>query len=55
MLKDLIATIAGNQADIGIFISLVEPIKPVRQEASRAGFYRFCKWFGLSKDSASYD
>jgi hypothetical protein len=39
MLKDLIATVDSNQADIGLFITLAEPTEPMRKEALKAGFF----------------
>ncbi len=39
MLKDLIATVDGNQAQIGLFVTLAEPSKPMETEAVKAGFY----------------
>lgn len=40
MLKDLIATVHGNKAEIGLFVTLTPPTKPMIREAARAGFYR---------------
>lgn len=40
MLKDLIATVAGNKAAMGLFVTLVPPTKPMLKEAASAGFYR---------------
>ena len=39
MVKDLITTVAHNQADIGLFITQAEPTKPMLAEAAAAGFY----------------
>ncbi len=39
MVKDLIATIARDKADIGLFITLTEPTKAMTTEAAAAGFY----------------
>ncbi|MCE0523115.1 MAG: restriction endonuclease [Methylacidiphilales bacterium] len=39
MVKDLIATIARDQAEIGLFITLSEPTKAMTAEAAAAGFY----------------
>jgi len=40
MLKDLIATVYGNKAEIGLFVTLTPPTKPMVKEAASAGFYR---------------
>jgi len=39
MVKDLIATCARDGAEIGLFITLAEPTKAMKTEASAAGFY----------------
>jgi site-specific DNA-methyltransferase (adenine-specific) len=39
MVKDLIATLARDQADIGLFITLAAPTKAMQTEAAAAGFY----------------
>ena len=39
MVKDLITTVAHNQAEIGLFITLNEPTKPMLAEAAKAGLY----------------
>ena len=39
MLKDLIATVESNQADIGLFVTLTEPTEPMNKEALKAGFF----------------
>lgn len=39
MVKDLIATVARDKADVGLFISLAEPTKAMTTEAAAAGFY----------------
>jgi site-specific DNA-methyltransferase (adenine-specific) len=39
MVKDLIATLARDKADIGLFITLVAPTKAMLTEAAAAGFY----------------
>jgi site-specific DNA-methyltransferase (adenine-specific) len=39
MVKDLIATIARDNAEIGVFITLAEPTKAMVTEAAAAGFY----------------
>jgi len=39
MLKDLIATVQGETAQIGMFVTLIPPTKPMVVEAARAGFY----------------
>ena len=40
MLKDLIATVHHNKAEIGLFVTLTPPTRPMVREASLAGFYR---------------
>ncbi|HIK43124.1 DNA methyltransferase [Thermoleptolyngbya sp. M55_K2018_002] len=40
MLKDLIATVQGNKAAMGLFVTLAPPTKPMIKEAASAGFYR---------------
>lgn len=39
MLKDLIATVDANKAQIGLFITLAEPSRPMIAEAAKAGYY----------------
>jgi adenine specific DNA methylase Mod len=39
MVKDLIATIARDGAEIGLFITLTEPTKAMTSEAAASGFY----------------
>jgi adenine specific DNA methylase Mod len=39
MIRDLIGTIKNNKADIGIFLTLAKPTKPMIVEALNAGFY----------------
>ena len=39
MVKDLIATLARDKADIGLFITLTTPTKAMLTEAAAAGFY----------------
>lgn len=39
MLKDLFATVAGNNAAIGLFVTLQKPTKPMIAEAAAAGHY----------------
>jgi site-specific DNA-methyltransferase (adenine-specific) len=39
MVKDLIATLARDKADIGLFITLTAPTKAMVTEAAAAGFY----------------
>ena len=39
MVKDLIATCARDEAEIGLFITLTEPTKAMKTEAAAAGFY----------------
>lgn len=39
MVKDLIATCARQKAEIGLFVTLNEPTKPMVTEAAAAGFY----------------
>lgn len=40
MVKDLIATVARDKADIGLFITLAPPTKAMLTEAAGAGFYQ---------------
>jgi hypothetical protein len=40
MVKDLIATVEREKAAIGLFVTLVEPTKPMVTEAISAGYYR---------------
>lgn len=40
MLKDLIATVQKEKAEIGLFVTLAEPTKPMVSEAASAGFYQ---------------
>jgi site-specific DNA-methyltransferase (adenine-specific) len=40
MLKDLIATVSSNKAEIGLFVTLTPPTKPMLKEAATAGFYK---------------
>jgi adenine specific DNA methylase Mod len=39
MIRDLIGTIKSNKADIGIFLTLANPTKPMLVEALNAGYY----------------
>lgn len=39
MVKNLIATIAHEKAQIGVFVTLTKPTKPMEKEAISAGFY----------------
>jgi site-specific DNA-methyltransferase (adenine-specific) len=39
MIRDLVGTIKGNNADIGIFLTLAKPTRPMIVEALNAGFY----------------
>lgn len=39
MMKDLIATVAGEKAQIGLFITLAVPTKSMIAEAARTGYY----------------
>lgn len=39
MVKDLIATCARQKAEIGLFVTLNAPTKPMQTEAASAGFY----------------
>jgi site-specific DNA-methyltransferase (adenine-specific) len=39
MVKDLMTTVETNRAQIGLFITLAEPTKPMATEATKAGFY----------------
>ncbi len=39
MLKDLIATVQREDAQIGLFVTLANPTEPMKKEAVSAGFY----------------
>ena len=39
MLKDLVTTVENEKAQIGLFITLAEPTKPMLAQAASAGFY----------------
>ena len=39
MLKDLIATVQREDAQIGLFVTLANPTEPMLKEAVSAGFY----------------
>lgn len=39
MIRDLIGTIKNNKADIGIFLTLAKPTRPMIVEALNAGYY----------------
>jgi len=39
MLKDLIATVQREEAQIGLFVTLANPTEPMKKEAVSAGFY----------------
>ena len=49
MVKDLIATVQREDAQIGLFVTLANPTEPMKKEAVSAGFYDF--QFGASEDS----
>jgi len=40
MVRDLIGTMQTNKADIGLFVTLAEPTKPMLVEATKLGFYK---------------
>jgi site-specific DNA-methyltransferase (adenine-specific) len=40
MVKDLIATMSRQKAEIGLFVTLTAPTKPMLTEAASAGFYK---------------
>jgi site-specific DNA-methyltransferase (adenine-specific) len=40
MIRDLIGTMQNNKADIGLFVTLTEPTKPMLIEATKLGFYK---------------
>ncbi|MCZ2355233.1 MAG: restriction endonuclease [Bacteroidia bacterium] len=40
MVKDLIATVENEKAEIGLFVTLAEPTKPMLVQAATAGFYQ---------------
>lgn len=39
MVRDLTAVVAREKAEIGLFVTLTEPTKPMKTEATKAGFY----------------
>ena len=39
MVKDLIATVQGEKAQVGLFVTLTPPTRPMIAEAARAGYY----------------
>ncbi len=43
MVKDLIATVEREKAEIGLFVTLAEPTKPMMTEAVSVGFYELPK------------
>ena len=43
-IRDLIGVLDREKADIGVYICLEEPTKPMRQEAAGAGFYHSEVW-----------
>lgn len=40
MIRDLVGTVQRTKAEIGLFVTLVPPTKPMEKEAFSAGFYR---------------
>lgn len=40
MVKDLITTVQNEKAEIGLFVTLAEPTKPMMVQAASAGFYQ---------------
>lgn len=40
MVRDLAGTIQASKAEIGLFVTLAEPTKPMTAEAAKAGFYQ---------------
>lgn len=39
MIRDLKTVVEREKAQIGLFVTLAEPTKPMKQEAAKAGFY----------------
>lgn len=39
MIRDLVGVVEREKAEMGLFVSLVEPTQPMRVEAAKAGFY----------------
>ena len=39
MIRDLVGVVEREKAEMGLFVSLVEPTQPMRTEAAKAGFY----------------
>jgi DNA modification methylase len=44
MVRDLIGVVEREKAQMGVFITLEEPTKPMRAEAAQAGFYHSEVW-----------
>jgi site-specific DNA-methyltransferase (adenine-specific) len=40
MIRDLVGTVQRTKAEIGLFVTLTPPTKPMEKEAAAAGFYR---------------
>lgn len=40
MVRDLVGTVQRTKAEIGLFVTLTPPTKPMEKEAAAAGFYR---------------
>ena len=40
MIRDLKAVVERENAEIGLFVMLVEPTRPMKQEATKAGYYK---------------
>ena len=40
MIRDLVGTVQRTKAEIGLFVTLTSPTKPMEKEAAAAGFYR---------------
>ena len=44
LIRDLVGTIDREEAPIGVFVTLEEPTRPMKQEAAQAGFYHSDLW-----------
>lgn len=44
MIRELNGTVEGQQTVIGVFLTLEEPTKPMKEEAAKAGTYRSGLW-----------
>lgn len=40
MVRDLVGTVTREKADIGVLLTFTKPTRPMKDEASSAGFYK---------------